>query len=118
MEVPFGALPSFWGMVMLRIEATRRGAFHPMVDAASACIKRADGWIVAHRFYSDVMAVLTVSCPPEAVATLEAALAEAGFTLHGAASGSPGRGAEVAVQLVLNALHDGPDMRRTVPAFG
>ena len=103
---------------MLRIEASLREAFHPMVDAASTCIKQSGGWIVAHQFYSDVMAVLTVSCPREAVAELEAMLSEAGFTLHGAATGSPGRGDEVSVQLVLNALHGGPDVRRTVPAFG
>lgn len=103
---------------MLRLEASLASPFHPMVDVASTCVKRSGAWIVAHQFYSDVMAVLTVPCPREALATLEAALGEAGFTLHGPASGTPGRGDEVAVQLVLNALHGGPDVRRTVPSFG
>ncbi len=103
---------------MLRLEASLRSPFHPMVDAASTCVKRSGAWVVGHQFYSDVMAVLTVMCPRDKVALLEAALAETGFTLHCPATGSPGRGDEIAVQLVLNALHGGPDVRRTVPAFG
>lgn len=104
---------------MIRQEASSHGDFNVVVAAVEQAVMSSGGWIVSHQFFSNRLAMLSFNLPRGRETAFGAALEATGLSLHHPfPSSSAGRGDEVMVQLSISFLHDGPDLRREVPAFG
>jgi hypothetical protein len=103
---------------VVSLELYTRNEFHAAVSAAVDAISQNSGWVVSHHFYSNALAIIHCQLPVQALPAFADALGEAGFVLHHPLPQPSGRHDEVAVQLSLNFLSGGPDIRRDVPAFG
>ena len=73
---------------------------------------------MSHQFYSNALAMIAFQVPASALASLAVALETAQITLHQALPDAGARGSDVKAQLSITFLHDGPDLKRPVPAFG
>lgn len=103
---------------MIRLEISAHMDFNIAVDLVSECVGASGGWLLSHQFYSNVMAAFAVFCPPAGVTLLQQALESRGFALHQPVPAPQSDAAEVPIQIALTVVHDGPDFRRPVPAFG
>lgn len=102
---------------MIRLEAvTRRQHTLALFDVTSA-ISDAGGWISHHQLYSNMLAMVAFEVPAHTLAGLIAALQQAAITIHDPPPPLQGEG-DVAVRLTISFLHNDPDLRRPVPAFG
>jgi hypothetical protein len=103
---------------MIQLAASTHGDFHVAVRNASDAIGRAGGWILSHQFFSSSLAMLAFQIPAPALGDLGEELSAARITLHQPVPETGGKLADVAVQLSITVLHNGPDLTRPVPAFG
>ncbi|WP_041795707.1 hypothetical protein [Pararhodospirillum photometricum] len=102
---------------MLTMEVCVRADFHTAIARATASAERCDGWLAGHTLYSNVRAVLLVHLPGPALPKLAATLAADGFVLTSEPPLAVNAD-DVVLSLAVTALHEGPDLRRDVPAFG
>lgn len=105
-------------MGLLRLEAVIHSDRHEALSAAGDAISNAGGWIVDHKLFSDVMAVISFQIPAEQAETLAGHL-----NRHGIAAAPPakcpsaGAKQDMPGQLTLIFAMGSGDLRQTVPAF-
>lgn len=102
---------------MLRLEATTRRDFHAAVSEAAEAVSAAGGWVTAHQFYSNTLAMIAFTIPAPALAGFAASLAAAHVALL-ATPETAGQTGDVPVQLTVTFIAAGPDVKREVPPFG
>ncbi|PKU24099.1 hypothetical protein [Telmatospirillum siberiense] len=103
---------------MLLLEASTQREFHAGVSDAADAIGKAGGWVISHQFYSKTLAVIACQIPAEALSSFAEALEVVGIKLHRSVPETTGPIDDIAVQLSITFVQDGPDFRREVPAFG
>ncbi|SIS69448.1 hypothetical protein [Insolitispirillum peregrinum] len=103
---------------MIRLDGvTRRQHTLALFDVTSA-ISDAGGWISNHQLYSNMLAMIAFEVPAQNLPALIEALHQAGIVIHDPPE-LHGQGSEdVAARLTISFLHNDPDLRRPVPAFG
>jgi hypothetical protein len=76
------------------------------------------GWIIDHALFSNAAANINFEIPLEAAGRFVEALSDTGYSPK-IKDGLPvGDGGDIRGSLQVTFLNDGPDMKRTVPAFG
>ncbi|SEH44187.1 hypothetical protein [Magnetospirillum fulvum] len=103
---------------MLVLEASTRRSFHEAVHDVAEAINAAGGWVVTHQFFSNRLASIAFEIPASALGAFAASLADLGVTLHQPVPDRAAVAGEIAAQLSITFVQDGPDIRREVPAFG
>lgn len=88
------------------------------MSLAQRAVTGCGGWIVNHLLFSNMTANITFELPSERTVPFVQKLKDSGFSP--AIEGAPqlGGGGDVRGMLVLTFLHDDPDLKRDVPAFG
>jgi len=105
-------------MSFLRIEIITRMERNAALALASDAVSKVEGWIVSHQLFSNMSATINFEIAAPMSAVLLSKLEEAGFnpTLE---KGYPvGGQGDIRGSLVFTFVHDEPDMKRDVPAFG
>lgn len=88
------------------------------ITAARESLSRQGGWITHHSLFSNHAATLNFELPTAKAAAFIADLAAAGLTARYDGDLPPPEDGELQGSLQLTFLHDDPDMKRHVPAFG
>jgi hypothetical protein len=97
------------------LDSVTRVERHLAVDAASAAIQQAGGWIEDVHFFSNLSVTLRAMMPAATLAGLSAALDAAGIGLSSPPTVTDGAD-ETPVSLRITFLHEEPDLRRKVPS--
>lgn len=104
-------------MRLLKIEIytkrERNQAISDLVDAVNS----ADGWVSGHQFFSNVAASIAFELPSGGLTGFLTKLGGCGFTPH-VHEAPPPKGKEIKGTIAITFIHDEPDMKRDVPAFG
>jgi len=103
---------------MVLLEASSRRGFHEAVHDVAEAINAAGGWVVSHQFFSNRLASIAFELPANQFVAFVAALESLGVTLHQSVPDRGRAATEIAAQLSITFVQDGPDIRREVPAFG
>lgn len=102
---------------MIRLEAVTHRPFSAVLMEVADAIGAVGGWVVNHQLFSNVMLMAAFEVPADRVGALAAALEERQIALTGFTI-PEGLVGDVRGQLTVTVQNEGPDMRRTVPAFG
>lgn len=105
----------------LRLSAIVRTDRNAAISAAERAIASAGGWITNFTLLSNAAATLLFEVPADRVRDLEAAFAAIPLPLDADSAGQlaqDGAAGDLRGSLSLTFLHDEPDLRRAVPAFG
>jgi hypothetical protein len=88
------------------------------LSAASEVISGCGGWIVDHALFSNMAANINFEPPLAATAQLIERLEKAGFSPKVEGDLPEGDTGDIRGCLMMSFLHDEPDLKRDVPAFG
>ena len=105
-------------MKSLRIEIITRAERNQALSLANDAIGAEEGWIVSHQLFSNMSATVNFEIPIIKCESLLARLREAGFKPALKGDCPAGQKGEVRGNMVFTFMHDEPDMKRAVPAFG
>jgi len=105
-------------MKSLRIEIVTRAERNQALSLANDAIGAVEGWIVSHQLFSNMSATLIFELPATNCEKLLARLRDAGFKPTLKDDYPAGQKGDVRGNLVFTFIHDEPDMKRAVPAFG
>ncbi len=104
-------------MSLLKIEIytkrERNQAISDLVDAVNS----SDGWVSGHQLFSNVAASIAFEIPYEGLTNFLSKLEGCDFTPHVAEAPLP-KGKEIKGTIAITFIHEEPDMKRDVPAFG
>ncbi|MGO1117290.1 hypothetical protein ACTL6U_01185 [Rhodovibrionaceae bacterium A322] len=93
----------------------RNEALTRVQEAISLC----DGWVVNHQLFSNIAASLIFEIPVPQAQALLTELAARGLPPSEDAKGRDGPGSnDLRGSIALTFLHNDPDLKRPVPAFG
>lgn len=105
-------------MAFLRIEIATRIERNQALTLISELISGADGWIVSHQLFSNLSATINMEIPASGVEGFVSRLKEAGFVPQVQGELPAISHGDVRGCVALTFIHDEPDMKRDVPAFG
>jgi len=106
----------------LRLRITTAMERNAALSAIREAIVGCRGWIVDHSLFSNISATVNFEIPGDAVARLTARLADAGLPAETEddppAPPADADGGDLRGSLAVTFIHDEPDLKRDVPAFG
>ncbi|MEH6525928.1 MAG: hypothetical protein V7723_07620 [Sneathiella sp.] len=76
------------------------------------------GWSVDHTLFSNMAATLNVELPMVSLADFITSLEQAGYSPKTETPPPAGDGGDIRVSISLTFIHNDPDLKQTVPAFG
>ena len=82
------------------------------------CVSGHSGWIVDHTLFSNMAATLNVELPVASVVDFKTALERAGFSVKVDGAYPTGETGDIRGNLSITFIHNDPDLKQTVPAFG
>jgi hypothetical protein len=82
------------------------------------CVSGQGGWIVDHTLFSNMAANLNVEVPLAALPDFLNALKQAGFTPKPDGALPTGDSGDIRGSLSITFIHNDPDLKQAVPAFG
>lgn len=104
--------------MFLRIEIVTSIDRQQTLSLLSDVISANDGWIVNHQLFSNMAASLTFEIPLAAVGKFIGDIEQAGFTPRVEGETPSGDKGDVRGSVAITFIHDEPDLKRNVPAFG
>lgn len=105
-------------MKFLRIAIVTKIERNQALSLADKVLSGHGGWIVDHAMFSNIAANVNFELPVEKSAMFVAGLEAAGFTPNIQGDLPTGDSGEVKGSLQFTFLHDEPDRKNAVPAFG
>lgn len=104
---------------MIRLEGVTRRSYSAVLLEVAEAIGGCGGWVVSHQLFSNVMIMVSFEIPGDQMAALADALTRRQVSITGQSDpAAPADTSDVRGQLTITVMNEGPDMRRTVPAFG
>lgn len=105
-------------MKPFRLEIITKMERNKAISLVREAIGASEGWIVTHQLFSNLSASIIFEMPYLEAAGFLTRLKEAGFSTA-VENGIPkGKGDDIRGVLSVTFIHDEPDMKRDVPAFG
>lgn len=98
--------------IITRIE--RNYALQLIKDTIGAC----EGWIVTHQLFSNISASINFEMPSNEIEPFVGKLSDAGFFPRSAKKSTNIKDGDVRGLISVTFVHDEPDLKRDVPAFG
>ncbi len=105
-------------MAFLRFEIVSRLDRNAALSFIKDCISKNEGWIVDHQLFSNVSASLNFELPAEKVEAFTLSLKKDGIRVFEKHQNSGVCEGDIRGSICITFLHDEPDMKRDVPAFG
>jgi hypothetical protein len=82
------------------------------------CVSAQGGWIVDHTLFSNIAATLNVEIPLASLPEFKTALSRAGLSAKAEEALPTGETGDIRGALSITFIHNDPDLKQTVPAFG
>ncbi len=105
-------------MKPFRIEIITKMERNQAISLIREAISASEGWIVTHQLFSNLSASIVFEMPYDEAEGFLSRLNEAGFSPATEKGIPKGKGDDIRGVLSLTFIHDEPDMKRDVPAFG
>ena len=112
-------------MKPFRIEIITTVERNEAISLVREAIGASEGWIVTHQLFSNLSASIVFEMPNIEAENLLSRLKDAGFSLkveggipHAQRDAKGAAKGEMSGFISLTFIHDEPDMKRDVPAFG
>ncbi len=103
---------------MFRIEIVTRMDRQKALSFINDGLSASDGWIVHHQLFSNMAASLVFEMPYTSLETFVESLKEEGLNPRLTDELRKERNGDVRGSIAITFLHDEPDLKRDVPAFG
>ncbi len=97
--------------IITRIE--RNKALQLLMDGIQSC----EGWIVNHQLFSNMSASIIFEIPSDEICKFYEKLQSSGFNIN-ADENFVGKTSDVRGSIAITFIHEEPDLKRDVPAFG
>ena len=105
-------------MATLRIELFTKIDRNQAISLVGDLISHSDGWIVSHQLFSNISASIFFGMPSSSIDDFIHSLNQAGFTPSVTDSGSRKKDGDQRGVISITFIHNDPDLKRDVPAFG
>ncbi len=104
-------------MKLFRIEIVTQMERNLALQLLTDIISTHEGWIVNHQLFSNIAASIVFELPSDKMKDLCVSIESAGFKTDSDESFSV-KTKEIRGSLAITFIHDEPDLKRNIPAFG